>query len=81
VNTSIPQPTALATTTDAEQAITTLVSAFTTDPIIRWFFPDTTDYLQAFPSALRLFSSGARPRAIVDRRSDGAAAVWPGGRS
>lgn len=62
---------------DTERAIATLVAAFAADPVVRWFFPDATDYLTAFPEVLRLTSDAATPAGTVDLLDGaGAAAIW-----
>jgi ribosomal protein S18 acetylase RimI-like enzyme len=47
------------TSTDKERAIATLVTAFTSDPILRWVMPDPHQYLTFFPELLRRFAGKA----------------------
>ena len=42
-----------------EQAIATVVLAFSTDPIARWFYPDPHQYLLHLPSFVRAFAGKA----------------------
>ena len=47
------------TATDKEQAIATITSAFTGDPILRWVMPDPHQYLTYFPELVRRFAGKA----------------------
>ncbi len=44
---------------EEQTALDVLVTAFTADPVIRWFYPDATSYLTHFPSFLRAFGGKA----------------------
>lgn len=44
---------------DAEQLIDTFLLAFASDPIVRWLYPNSHDYLEHFPEFLRLFAGAA----------------------
>ncbi len=48
-----------AATTDKERLIATLVTAFTSDPFIRWMLPEPRQYLVYFPAVLKFFAGGA----------------------
>jgi GNAT superfamily N-acetyltransferase len=48
-----------ATDTDAHQAIAVLVLAFSTDPVLRWVYPDPYQYLSHFPNFVRAFAGRA----------------------
>jgi ribosomal protein S18 acetylase RimI-like enzyme len=62
---------------DTGRAVATLVEAFAEDPVVRWFFPDATGYLTAFPEVLRLTSDGAAPAGTIDLLDGGTgAAIW-----
>jgi len=40
---------------EREHAIETLVLAFSSDPFVRWIYPEASDYLTSFPEALQAF--------------------------
>jgi ribosomal protein S18 acetylase RimI-like enzyme len=44
---------------DRTRAISALVTAFSSDPVIRWFYPDASGYLTHFPAAVQLFGGPA----------------------
>ena len=44
---------------NADQAVGTVVLAFSADPIARWFYPDPHDYLTNLPSFVRAFAGKA----------------------
>jgi ribosomal protein S18 acetylase RimI-like enzyme len=66
------------TTGVATRAVATLTLAFASDPIIRWLFPDTEDYLTAFPALVRLVGADALSGAgSTDEAAGGlGAALW-----
>lgn len=45
--------------TDQDRAISTMVMAFSADPICRWIWPDSHQYLSAFPEFVRRFGGEA----------------------
>jgi ribosomal protein S18 acetylase RimI-like enzyme len=47
------------TPSNADQAIGTVVLAFSADPVARWFYPDPHDYLTNLPSFVRAFAGKA----------------------
>lgn len=47
------------TPSNADQAVGTVVLAFSADPIARWFYPDPHDYLTNLPSFVRAFAGKA----------------------
>jgi ribosomal protein S18 acetylase RimI-like enzyme len=47
------------TPSNADQAVGTVVLAFSADPIARWFYPDPHQYLLHFPSFVRAFADRA----------------------
>lgn len=62
---------------DEQHVIDTLVLAFSSDPIIRWFYPNAHDYLQHFPEFLRRFGGAAFDHGTAHYVHDfGAAALW-----
>ena len=70
--------TAPATTTvERTAAISTLLLAFSLDPIIRWLWPDVDDYRDAFGELVRLEGAPALAADTVDvtQHAEGAA-VW-----
>jgi len=48
-----------ATAPDQQRAISTIVVAFSSDPIARWVFPDPHEYLTYFTQFVPLFGGGA----------------------
>jgi ribosomal protein S18 acetylase RimI-like enzyme len=48
-----------ATDTNAHQAIAVVVMAFSTDPVLRWVYPDPHQYLSYFPNFVRAFAGRA----------------------
>ncbi len=44
---------------DRERAIATQTMAFSTDPIVRWIWHDSQQYLKSFPEFIRLFGGDA----------------------
>jgi ribosomal protein S18 acetylase RimI-like enzyme len=68
-----------ASVTDAQRgrAVGTLVLAFAADPFVRWIYPEPTQYLLHFPSALEAFGGSAFAADTVWRLGDFAAvALW-----
>jgi ribosomal protein S18 acetylase RimI-like enzyme len=62
----------------AESAvIRTIVKAFSADPVARWIYPDTEQYLVSFPSFVEVFAGAAFEHESVDLvDDDAAAALW-----
>jgi GNAT superfamily N-acetyltransferase len=72
-------PVAPATTSavEPERAVATLVVAFSDDPIIRWFLPDSQRYLTHFPELLSLMVEIAVHEGSIDVSGpDAGAALW-----
>jgi GNAT superfamily N-acetyltransferase len=44
---------------EIERAVAVMTLAFTADPLMRWLFPDASQYLRYFPAFLRAFASKA----------------------
>lgn len=66
-----------ASPTDYERSIAALVTAFTSDPFIRWMLPDAKQYLHYFPQVLKYFGGRAFDHGSAYRSADfGAAALW-----
>ncbi|WNM58366.1 GNAT family N-acetyltransferase [Candidatus Nitrospira allomarina] len=62
---------------DYDRAIATLVTAFVSDPFIRWMFPDAKQYLHYFPLALKHFAGRAFDHETAYRSEDyKAVALW-----
>jgi ribosomal protein S18 acetylase RimI-like enzyme len=70
-------PATPSTVNDPNAAIPTLIVAFASDPIVRWFLPDADRYLQRFPALLRLTAGPAAAGGGVDiTGGDAGAALW-----
>lgn len=70
-------PIKTATDTDAHQAIAVVVLSFSTDPVVRWCYPDPHQYLAHFPDFVKAFAGKAfeqRTAYYVDGFSG--AALW-----
>ena len=70
-------PIKTATDTDAHQAIAVVVLSFSTDPVVRWCYPDPHLYLAHFPDFVKAFAGKAfeqRTAYYVDGFSG--AALW-----
>src|SRR5450631_3474188 len=62
---------------EREHAIGTLVLAFSSDPFVRWVYPEASDYLTRFPEALQAFGGIAFGHGGVFQLSEFAAvALW-----
>jgi GNAT superfamily N-acetyltransferase len=62
---------------DKNTAISTIVMAFSADPVARWFYPDSQQYLSSFPSFVNAFAGAAFDHGTVDHVDDySAAALW-----
>lgn len=63
--------------TDIERVIDTIVLAFGSDPIARWLYPTSHDYLKHFPEFLRLFAGEAFDHGTAKYVRDfSGAALW-----
>ncbi len=49
----------VATASDEPQAIDVIALAFSSDPVVRWFYPDAHQYLTNFPAFIRAFGGRA----------------------
>ena len=66
-----------ASRSDYERSIAALVTAFVSDPFIRWMFPDGKQYLDYFPQVLKYFAGRAFDHGSAFRSGDfAAAALW-----
>lgn len=64
---------------EQDQAIATLVSAFTDDPVERWLYPELSQYLAHFPAFVEAFGGKALAQQTAWRLGDCAAvALWFG---
>jgi ribosomal protein S18 acetylase RimI-like enzyme len=62
---------------EEQRALDVLVTAFTADPVIRWFYPDASCYLTYFPAFLRAFGGKAFTSHTVWRLGEfRAVALW-----
>jgi ribosomal protein S18 acetylase RimI-like enzyme len=62
---------------DEERAVATIVAAFATDPITRWFVTDDGRYAKFFPDFVRAFGGGAFSSGSADTVADHAGvALW-----
>lgn len=67
---------------DQSLAIAIIAAAFTTEPSVRWLYPDPAIYLSAFPRAVQLMGAPAIQAGTADLTEDRrGAAFWvpPGG--
>lgn len=65
------------TTPNQDRVISTLVSAFSADPLMRWSYPAAHDYLAHFPGFVRQFGGRAFETATADTLEDAhGAALW-----
>jgi len=48
-----------ATSAEAKQTVAVLVTAFASDPAVRWIYPNPDDYLTHFPEFVAAFGGGA----------------------
>ena len=66
-----------ATASDMDRSIAALVTAFTSDPFIRWMLPEPIQYLTYFSQVLRFFAGRAFENASAYRSDDFmAVALW-----
>jgi ribosomal protein S18 acetylase RimI-like enzyme len=66
-----------ATREERQRAIATLTLAFGTDPLIRWFYPDSDRYLRHFPEMIEYFGGRAFEHDTAYRTDDfTGAALW-----
>ncbi len=66
-----------ASLSDYDRSIATLVTAFISDPFIRWMLPDAKQYLHYFPQVLKYFAGRAFDHESAYRSEDfKAAALW-----
>lgn len=62
---------------ERQRGIGTLVLAFTSDPFVRWIYPEADQYLTHFPEAVQAFGGVAFGQGGVWRLGDFAAvALW-----
>src|SRR6056297_1018319 len=63
--------------TESDKVIDTLVMAFSSDPLVRWLYPNPQDYLEYFPELLRIFGGKAFEHGTADYVEDFAgSALW-----
>ena len=61
---------------DRPAAISTLTLAFSTDPVMRWFWPSAATYLATFPSFAELLTAAAFERNTAYALGGRAVALW-----
>jgi len=62
---------------ESERAVGAMVMAFTSDPLMRWFWPEADDYLRNFPRLVRFFGGRAFDHGTAHASADfGGAALW-----
>jgi ribosomal protein S18 acetylase RimI-like enzyme len=66
-----------ATKTEEKDVVDTLVLAFSSDPIMRWFYPSPNEYTRHFPEFVRRYGGKAFDHGTAHHSSDlAAAALW-----
>jgi ribosomal protein S18 acetylase RimI-like enzyme len=77
MNVSAPSAPTSAPSIDVGRCIATLTVAFSADPIIRWFLPDSARFLTHFPQILHLMGDDAFATGTADLADAAAgAALW-----
>ena len=63
--------------TDRDKAISAVVQGFSADPVARWTYPDSQQYVEHFPTFVKVFAGAAFEHGTADC-VDGypAAALW-----
>ena len=62
---------------ERQRAISTMVMAFSADPVIRWLYPEPADYLRHFPEFVEVFGGAAFREESVWRVGDfTAVSMW-----
>lgn len=65
------------TIVEIEASIAILTTAFIADPVIRWMYPDSRQYLASFPRFLHAFGGRAFEAGTVENESENrASALW-----
>lgn len=63
--------------TDRDNAISAVVQAFSADPVARWMYPDSQQYLEYFPNFAKVFAGAAFEHGTADCvEGYPAAALW-----
>lgn len=52
-------PIKSATASEEPQTVNVVVLAFSSDPVVRWFYPDANQFLTHFPEFVGAFAGGA----------------------
>jgi len=55
----------IATITELEECISTIVLGFSSDPVVRWIYPNPLDYLENFPLLVKAFGGKAFEQGTV----------------
>ena len=62
---------------DAARAVSVQVMAFSSDPVMRWLFPEAHDYLEGFPAFARAFGGLAFENGTAYEAGDfGGVSLW-----
>src|SRR3954452_21680123 len=62
---------------DEARAVATITMAFSSDPVVRWVFPDPNQYLTFWPPFVRAFAGGAFTHGTADSVDEcGGVAMW-----
>jgi GNAT superfamily N-acetyltransferase len=74
---SEPAGVKTATIADEQRGIDTIVLAFSSDPALRWVYPNPSDYLHHFPEFVKIFAGKAFEYGTAYYTEDfAAAALW-----
>ncbi|MGH9273925.1 MAG: GNAT family N-acetyltransferase [Acidimicrobiales bacterium] len=74
---TIDPQTDVTATTDDERAIATMTTAFSHDPVTRWFLPDAHQYLTYWPQFVQAFAGPAFANGTADSIDNcGGVALW-----
>ena len=66
-----------ATAAHIDSAVNTITFAFSADPVARWFYPDSQQYLASFPTFVKAFAGAAFEHGSADYvDAYSAAALW-----
>ena len=73
----MPEPhVTLAAEGDLDGVVSTLVLAFSADPVMRWIFREADDYLRWFPAMMRPQAEAMVSKGTVYRSGAAGASIW-----
>ena len=52
--------------TDRDKAISAVVQGFSADPVARWMYPDSQQYVEHFPTFVKVFAGAAFEHGTAD---------------